>query len=153
MLKTIPKSLLTWNCDLKDNYYTVGNLEFSLFKKTGKIITPNFEYRIRYKGLLAPKFFLYNSDFRLGYAQQLNSLVRVFNLNYGQNKYQLKPASPLSKKFILQQKKRTIGEIYPKNLLARQAIIDLPTNLPLEFQGFVTWMVLWFWRQGERNLT
>lgn len=152
MLKAIPKNLFTWNCQLQDNNYTLGNLEFSLFKNMGKIITPNFEYRVRYKGLLKTKFFLDNYDFRLGYAQQTNSFAPVINLVYGTNKYQLKPASPLSKKFILQQQQKSLGVIYPKNILDRQAIIDLPTDLSLDFKCFVTWMVLWFWRQSERNL-
>ncbi|WP_013322255.1 hypothetical protein [Gloeothece verrucosa] len=153
MLKTIPKNWLTWNCDVEENNSFVGKLEFSWRDTTGKILTQKSDYRVRYKGLLAVKFFFDNYENRLGYAEMANPLIRVVKLNYAETQYQLKAASMFSKKFILQQKKQTLGIIDSKNILDRQAIIDLPTTLPLEFRLFVTWIVLWFWRRSERNIT
>lgn len=152
MIKATPKNWLTWNSDVQDNNFFMGNLEFSWRERTGKIITQKSEYRVRYKGLLEVKFFLDNYDIRLGYAQQNNPLYQILDIAYEGQKYQLKSASLFTKKFILLERKKTVGMIYSKNILDRQAIIDLPPTLPLELRLFVTWIVLWFWRRTERNL-
>lgn len=152
MLRAIPKSWLSWNCDIIENNFPIGSLEFPSWKQNGKILIKDFEYRVRAKGLFTASFFLDNYDRRLGYAQQTNHFVRVLNLNYAESEYKLKLVAFLSQKLILQKNKQTLGIIYSKNILSRQAIIDLPTTLPLEFRLFVTWIAIWFWRQSQRNI-
>lgn len=152
MLKAIPKNLLTWNCDILENNYPIGSFQFPSWQQNGKIIIKDFEYRVRAKGLLTANFILDNYDRRLVSAKQTSHLARVLDLNYQQTQYQLKAFSFLSKKFILQKHKQTLGVIYTKNFLTRQTIIDLPSNFPLEFKLFASWIVMWFWRQSQRTI-
>ena len=72
-------------------------------------------------------------------------------IQYGRTRYQLRPEYVswwrfvIRRPFILQHGDKQIGSVRPKSRFSKEAIIDLPENVPIFVRIFIFWIVNLLW--------
>ena len=99
-------------------------------------------YTVRRTGFFGPLYELMRDGETLASAQQSATRLR-FAVTSGGRTWTLKSERTIGNKFGLFDGDTRVGGITP--LSAKDFAIDLPVELPLETQVFLTWLFLWKW--------
>ena len=103
-------------------------------------------FKITRKGFFGPTYQLWLGKDLVVSLTQTPGFNR-YSVAYSQRVWTLKAIGLMARKFGLYQGDKQVGGILPTHLNRyREIHIDLPTELPLEVQAFLMWVILWKWR-------
>jgi hypothetical protein len=83
----------------------------------------------------------------MAHADKPSALLRSFNVYHAGRTYALEAESAFRRKFVLRASGLTIGSIAPQRACYRDALIDLPIELPLPVRLFMLWLTLLLWKR------
>jgi hypothetical protein len=102
-------------------------------------------YKIKRKGLFSPTYELWRESDLVVSAQQA-PFVNRFAVKYGDEVWTLKAVGLTAKKFALLRDETQVGAISPTSYNPyRETIVDLPSEMPVEAQVFLVWIVARRW--------
>jgi hypothetical protein len=102
-------------------------------------------YKITRRGLFSPTYELRRESDLVVSAQQA-PFVNRFAVKYGDKVWTLKAVGLTAKKFALLHGESQVGAISPTSYNPyRETIVDLPSEMPIEAQVFLIWIVARRW--------
>lgn len=150
MLKATPTSFVSKDFDIFDDSEQIAVLSLSWFRERGQLEIGGRSFDIGREGLANGTFFLERNGERLVEAIKPSMFRRRFEITFAGKQYQLQASAPISRTFDLLDGNRFIGQIKPKSIFSRTAIVDLPEDLPVEVRVFMTWLVLVLWKRAQQ---
>ncbi|MBC8405193.1 MAG: hypothetical protein H8E15_08200 [Planctomycetes bacterium] len=152
MLNARPNGRFSWNYKFFDGDALVAELEIPRFRSQGKLILQDDIFEIGREGILSGDFFLTEEGGEVvASARKRGFILRSYEVKIGQSRYVLAPGSWFTRKFELLKGSKVIGRIQPEGFLNRRAEILLPTDMPLQIQAYLTWLVVIVWKRQRRS--
>jgi hypothetical protein len=151
MMRAEPTSLFGWDYKVMRGNQCFARLDVAWFRERGEVTIDRCVYEVGREGLMSGAFTLSLGGETLASAIKPSVFTRLFEIEHDGRSYVLESASSFVRKFVLRDADgHEVGAVRPVHLVSRKAIVDLPPELPLEFQVFVTWLVIVMWkRQNE----
>ena len=151
MLTAKPKNIFSWNYDVSDKSGHVATVSLRWLGEAGRVALRGRTYEIGRDGWLSGAFYIEERGNRLASAKKSSAFVRSFEVSTSSGRFTLRAKSPFARTFILERKGRIVGSIRPVGLFTRKAMIDLPKEVPLEVQVFLTWLVVVLWKRAAQS--
>jgi hypothetical protein len=150
MLRAEPANWLTRDYKLLRGDLCFAQLGFAWHGTRGEVIVDREVFEVGREGFMSGQFTLSRRGKVHASATKPSALQRRFEVSHEGREYELEARSWFDRKFVLRENGCEIGAIRTVQLLSRKAVIDLPPDMPVEVQVFVTWLVLFLWkRQNE----
>ena len=151
MLTAKPHSIFSWNFDVSQGTRFLATLSLRWMREAGELKFKGQTYRIGRQGLMSGEFFLEFHGQRLASAEKPSAFTRHFEVSVDQDAYTLRAASLFQRTFVLQREGQEVGSIRPVAIFTRRMQIDLPDEIPLPAQLFMTWLVIVLWKRATKN--
>lgn len=149
MLKAIPKSVFSWDFNIYAGNAFVAFLDLSWLREKGTIEIHGCTYEIGREGLMSGDFYLRSNGQTIAKASKPSAFRRSFEVRLEQATYLLAASSMFTRAFKLNQGGRVVGSIRPSGMFTRKATIQLPEEISLEAQVFITWLVIILWKRAH----
>ncbi|NLW84081.1 MAG: hypothetical protein GXY41_06730 [Phycisphaerae bacterium] len=149
MLYAVPKSIFSWGYEVYHENTPIAVIDMDWLTEGGSFDYGRSTYYARKAGFLSGSFSLECNGNVIVHAQK-TPLIRRFEVQDGSGNYLLSAASPLTRKFILEQNSHVVGQIAPHHPFTRKCAIDLPEFISIPSGLFMFWLVLLLWRRTER---
>lgn len=149
MLHAVPKSIFSWGFQIYSDNVLLAVIDMSWLIEGGEFPYRNRTYYLRKKGMLSGNFSLESNGAIIAQAQK-TPLWRHFEVQDHHEHYILAASSPMTRRFVLKQNERIIGDITPNHPFTRQCVINLPETISVPSRLFMFWLVLVMWRRAER---
>lgn len=150
MLQGIPKSIFSWGFEVCDGSGPIAVMDVRWMSEGGDFEYQGRQYELRKAGVLSGEFSLQENSNVIAEATK-TTCVRSFDVRYAQQHYCLRAASPFTRRFVVAQDGRIIGEIGPEHPFTRRSRLDLPENVPVPVQVFMFWLVILMWRRASNS--
>jgi hypothetical protein len=151
MLTARPRSWFSWDFEVFDGDTFVALLDLSWLRERGEMILHERRFEIGREGILSGDFKLWDDGDTVASATKPSVLFRCFVVRFDGHEYTLRARSPLTRRFVLLSGERVVGSIAPDHPFTRRMSIDLPDEIPLEVQVFITWLVVILWRRQHNS--
>ena len=149
MLTATPHGLFSWGFTVRQDGNTIADIDPSWFGERAEIRAGGQTYAAYREGLLAGTFVLQSGERALARAQKVSAFARAFAVDLAGRPLELKATSVWGREFRLFEGGVPVGRIGPAGWFGRQAVIDLPPDVPLPAQLFLLWLVLVLWRRAD----
>ena len=107
-------------------------------------------YSVGRRSLMGGDFFVEHIGRALATAEKPSAFLRRFVVTVEDETYELAARSAFHRGFVLRRRGQRVGSVEPNSLFSRSARTDLPQQLSLPVQIFMTWLVLVLWKR-QRN--
>ena len=146
-LKAIPRKWWSWTFSVFNDGREIAELSFACLREGGGLRFCDSIYRIYRQGMFSGSFILETNGQITAYAEKPSVLHRSFTVHHAGKTYILEAESAFRRKFVLRNADSVTGSISPEKACARDARIDLPTELPLPVRLFMVWLTLLLWKR------
>jgi hypothetical protein len=147
VLTAKPKRWASWDYEIFESGSLVAKLELAWLRERGTLRLQGGTFEIGRDGLAHGAFYLRKDGETIVSATKPSLFFRAFDIVLGQARYRLEAAALFGRTFVLREGRRVVGSIKPLRLFSRNAAVDLPVELPLEVQVFITWLVVVLWKR------
>lgn len=151
MTLTARPRFLSWDHDILDGAERVARLDVAWIRERGRIEIRGMTYEIGRRGVVNPVFYLLEEGRTLVEARKPRWYRRRFEIEVGSRHYELAARSVFRRSFDLRFEGDVVGTIAPRGIFTRKIRIDLPDELPIELQVFMTWLVVILWRRARSS--
>ena len=148
MLHATPRGLFTWGFTIRQGGDTIADIDPSWLGERAEIRVEGQAYSAYRESLLAGTFVLQSEERTLARARKSSAFVRAFDIDLAGRPMELKAVSVWRREFGLFENGEQVGRISPASWFGWQAVIDLPSDIPLSAQLFLFWLVLVLWRRA-----
>lgn len=152
MLYAVPKSLFSWGFEVYHESTLLAVIDMAWLREGGSFQYEYSTYYLKKAGLLSGSFTLESNGHVMAQAKK-TSLLRHFEVLDGHEDYILTAASPFTRRFVLKQDDRIMGEITPNHPMTRKCAIHLPEEISIPSRLFLFWLVLLMWRRAANSAT
>lgn len=149
-LHAIRTGPISWDFRVHDDENELTHVQRSWVRNQGSFELAGNHYEISPEGFRG-RYVLKDGEQVLAKADPKGPQGRNFRLLAEEHEYYLKPASVFGKQFVLLDKDREVGHVWPEGSLKRGARLELPDDLPLPDQVFLAFLVLMAWQQQEQK--
>ncbi len=150
MLRAEPNRWGSWHYKVLRGDVCFAQFDFGWWRSRGEIVIDRAVYQIQREGFFTGDFVMRKGTETVVSATKPSFSQRRFWIVYDDVAYILASRSSFERKFILQADGIEVGAVRPNGLLSRTAIVDLPPDMPLDLQMFLTWLAVMMWkRQSE----
>lgn len=146
-LRAVPRSFFSWDYRILEGDEEIALVDVAWLRERARFSLAGEEYRIHREGVARGRWFLRSGDRVLASAEKPSALRRVFEVTITDRRFTLRPARPLSRRFVLLHGSREKGSIEPEGALSRKARIDLPSDLPQAVRIFLSFLVMALWKR------
>ena|SRR5271157_3624054 len=148
MLALVPHNVLSWDFSVLRDGSPVAEIDVSWFREKGTLTVDGVQYPVYREHLMSGAFILEFNGTQLARAEKPSALFRCFLVKHAGQTYTLKAETALFRKFVLLENDREVGSITPEGPIIRNAMVDLPDNLPLPVQVFLIWLTVILWKRA-----
>lgn len=148
MLELVPHSVLSWDFSVLREGVPVAEIDVSWFREKGVLTVDGVQYPVYREHLLSGAYILELNGTQLARAEKPSALFRCFLVEHAGKTYTLQAETAVFRKFVLLDDDREVGSITPEGPLIRNAMVDLPDNLPLPVQVFLIWLTVILWKRA-----
>ncbi|MGA7413009.1 MAG: hypothetical protein WBW33_21210 [Bryobacteraceae bacterium] len=148
MLELVPHSVLSWDFSVLREGVPVAEIDVSWFREKGVLTLDGVQYPVYREHLLSGAYILELNGTQLARAEKPSALFRCFLFEHPGKTYTLQAGTAVFRKFVLLDDDREVGSITPEGPLIRNAMVDLPDNLPLPVQVFLIWLTVILWKRA-----
>ena len=150
MLRAEPVSWGSWSYRVLRGESCLARFDIGWFRERGEIVIDHVVHDVRRDGLVSGPFVMRRGRETIVSAIKPSMFERRFEIDCSGSDYAFTSASSFNRKFVLREHGREIGAVRPVHFLSRKAIVDLPPEMPLDVQVFLTWIAIAMWkRQSE----
>jgi hypothetical protein len=150
MIDATPKHFFSNDFVLRSPDGTVIPLDVSVWRERAEFELERVSYRLYREGFMSGAFVLERAGLVVARALKPTALQARFDIEIQGQRFTLRKASFLSRRFVLLSGDAEIGAIEPAGAFTRRAFIELPSAWPLAHQIFVFWLVMIIWNR-ERS--
>ncbi len=150
MLTAVRTRWFSWDFTVTDGERPVAHIEMSRWRERGVFAVQGVSYRVYREGRMSGDFLLRGSGTTVARARKPSAFRRTFLVEHEGQHYVLRKRSFFGRAFVLLRGDREVGSVSRVALFSRSAAIDLPADLPLAVQLFITWLVLIAWKRSAR---
>lgn len=151
MLTATPRGLFTWGFTVRQGGDGVAEVDPAWFGESAEIRAAGKTYSAYRESMLAGTFVLQSGELTLARARKASAFLRAFDIDLAGRPLELKATSVWRREFGLFENGVQVGRIAPAGRFGRQAVIDLPSGVPLPAQLFLFWLVLVLWRRAANS--
>jgi hypothetical protein len=143
----IPKSWLSWDYTVLDDSRPVAHIALNQWRDNGELTAGDTTYRVYRVAPLSRAFVLEGADGVLARAEKPSVFRHTLIVRHAGREYTLRHRSMFRKPFVLLCGSKELGSLVPKGIFAREAVVDLPSDLALPLRLFIVWLTVMAWRQ------
>ena len=147
MLVAVPRHWLSWSFSLTEGGKSVADLNISSWREKGELTIANVPYRVYRRSPFRGTFILESKGTVIARAHRPTIFSRRMTIEYGKERYELRPPSLFSRKYHLVSGNTVVGKLFPLRWFSRRMHIDLSNQLPLPVSSFVVWLTLLMWKR------
>jgi len=152
MLRAEPTGWFAWNYKILRGDLCFARIDVDWARPRGEVTIDREVYEVAREGLMSGAFVMSRRGQVLASAIKPSVFQRRFEIDHDGSSYVLESRSSFLRKFVvLGADGREIGAVRPVRLLSRKAIVDMPPDMPLELQVFLTWLVLVMWKRQHEG--
>ena len=150
MLHVRARSVFSNHYEILEGGRVLTTVNIRWFREAGSFRLDGERYSVGRRGLMFGAFFLEGPDAVLATADKPSAFFRRFVVQVGDDVYELAARSAFLRAFDLRLGRRRVGSVEPKSIFTRSARADLPDDLPVPVQVFLTWLVLLLWKRQRK---
>lgn len=150
MLTAVRKGWFSWDFTIADGTRPVADVDMSRWGESGEVKVGAVAYHVSREGRFSGDFLISGAGSTLARARKPSPFSRTFEIRHEGQQYVLRKASFFGRGFVLLKGDRQVGSVSRMALFSRSALIDLPDELPLAVQVFITWLVFVSWKRSAR---
>ncbi len=151
MLTAIPKSLFSWDFEIRDGDTLLGQLSSSWFSENGSFESGGITWKLGRESWFHGIFFLKHGERKLAAAEKSSAFYRSFQVTFDHEHFTWQAETALNRAFVLRKGSHVIGSMRPKSMFTREASIELPEELSLERKVFLAWLAILLWRRAHNS--
>jgi hypothetical protein len=118
-------------------------------REAGTLVLDDGAYKVYRKGRFSGAFILEKDGSVVASATKPSALKRALEVEYGNNRYALKPISSFGRTFVLLDEGTILGTMRPLHAFTRKALVDFPDSIPLPVRIFMVWLTIILWKRDE----
>lgn len=149
-MRASPQHLFSWTFDVAFDGDVATTLELAWFRSSGAFELDGRRYDL----VRAPNF----GEFQLtgptgviASAAKHSAFVRRYAIEYGRRRLTLEAASVFTRRFVLLEDGRSVGEVAPTAPFSRRCRLTVPDDMPLSVHVFLLWLVVLQWRRTAQS--
>jgi hypothetical protein len=151
MLEVHAKNMFSSHYSVLESGQEITSVNIRWIREAGEFVLGGKNYMVGRRSRMSGAFFVEWEGKTLASAIKPSWLFQRFTISVGEDKYQLRSRSIFTRAFDLIHNGRTIGSLEAQSWFKRSVRVDLPQELPLPVQVFITWLVLVMWRRQQAN--
>lgn len=149
MLHLEPKNWLSETYVVRESARRITEVHIRWFKEAGAFTLEGERYRIGREGMMSGEFFIKGPRATIATATKPSAFTRHFVVRIDGKTYSLRGKSLFGRTYELRRGRELVGTVAPQSWLSRKAQADLPEDMPIETQVFITWLVLVMWKRSR----
>jgi hypothetical protein len=139
--------MFSWGYDLYLNDAPLVSFDTSWVWERGSFQWKGVDYDLYRESPWFGDFVVSDGSGILVRATKDSAFLRAFTVRFGDREFRLAAANPFSRRFVLEEKGNTLGEICPAGFLSRKCRGEFPDELPVPVCVFLFWLVVLMWRR------
>ena len=129
--------------------HVVATIDPAWFRERAEVVMDGSTYACRSRGIFRPEFTLAVADRTIAIVRRRGAFSRRLEVEVAWRRFELRPRSIWSRAFeLVGDDGKPCGAIARRGFFRRDAVIDLPEELPSAVQVFLFWVVLVIWRRA-----
>jgi len=151
MLQVVPTHWYSWDFRVTDESRRVAEIAMSWWREKGTLTVDGATYPVYREGAMSGAFVLEQHGGVLARAEKPSFFRRDLVIRHDGREFTLRPKSAFRRGFALVEGSRDVGSLELQNAFTRNAVADLPHDLPLPVRAFIVWLMLISWKRAQHS--
>lgn len=148
MLRATPNSIFTWDFTIRRDGHLVAEVDPTWFGERARATVAGEPYSLTRECLMEGTFAMRSAGRVVARARKPSAFSSTFEVELPGRRLELRAASVWGHTFEVFEGGAPLGRIAPVSWLGREAVIDLPDEIPPHEQVFLFWLVLVLWQRS-----